>query len=171
MPILGINYRGGLCSKQERAITLDGQLLICDIAVTTTTLIFSSNMSSLKRPAASINRPVVKQRKCGVCGHQLGHNRQKWLAAPAATANPAVNNDARPNAATAVAKAVPPSSRPPVLPTEENDINIEWGSVFYFVFDLETTGRSRQRDKIIEFAAVIVDESAVELEDAFFLTL
>jgi DNA polymerase III alpha subunit (gram-positive type) len=53
----------------------------------------------------------------------------------------------------------------PVLPTEENNINIDWGSVLYVVFDLETTGRSRQRDKIIELAAVILDESGVEIED------
>jgi DNA polymerase III alpha subunit (gram-positive type) len=46
--------------------------------------------------------------------------------------------------------------------------NIDWGSVLYFVFDLETTGRSRQRDKIIELAAVILDEDGIEIEDASF---
>jgi DNA polymerase III subunit alpha, Gram-positive type len=39
---------------------------------------------------------------------------------------------------------------------------------FYVVFDLETTGRSRQKDKIIELAAVILDCLGVEIEDAFF---
>jgi ATP-dependent DNA helicase DinG len=34
---------------------------------------------------------------------------------------------------------------------------------------METTGRSRQRDEIIKLAAVILDESGVEIEDAFFL--
>jgi DNA polymerase III alpha subunit (gram-positive type) len=59
----------------------------------------------------------------------------------------------------------PPSS---CLPTEENDINIDWGSVLYVVLDLETTGRSRQRDEIIKLAAVVLDESGVEIEDVFF---
>jgi hypothetical protein len=51
-------------------------------------------MPSPKRPAASIDRPVAKQRKCGVCGQLgIGHNRQKCPVAPAATANPdACNN-------------------------------------------------------------------------------
>jgi DNA polymerase III alpha subunit (gram-positive type) len=83
------------------------------------------------------------------------------------TANPEANNSAvGPNAVTAVAKVVP--LPPPILSTEENNINIDWGSVLYVVFDLETTGRRRQRDKIIKLAAVIWDESSVEIEDAFF---
>jgi hypothetical protein len=126
-------------------------------------------MLSPKRPPASINRPVAKQCKCGVCS-QLGHNRRKCPAAPAATANLVANNNAvGPNAVTAVAEVVPPP--PPILPTEENIINIDWGSVLYVVFDLETTGRSRQRHEIIKLAAVILDESGVEIEDAFFLSL
>ena len=40
---------------------------------------------------------------------------------------------------------------PPVLQAEDWGSIIDWGSVLYVVFDLETTGRSRQRDKIIEF--------------------
>jgi DNA polymerase III epsilon subunit-like protein len=109
---------------------------------------------------------IVKQRKCGVCG-QLSHNRRKCPAAPAATANPVANNNAiGPNAVTAVAKVIPPP--PPILPTEENNINIDWVSVLYVVFDLETTGRSRQREKIIKLAAVVLNESGVEIEDNFF---
>jgi DNA polymerase III epsilon subunit-like protein len=38
------------------------------------------------------------------------------------------------------------------------------GEVSPMFFDLETTGRSRQRDGIIELAAVL----GVEFEDAFF---
>jgi Exonuclease len=44
---------------------------------------------------------------------------------------------------------------------------IDWGSVLNVVFDLETTGRSRQRDEIIELAAVILNKSGVEIEDPF----
>jgi hypothetical protein len=48
-------------------------------------------MLSPKRPTAPINRPAAKQRKCGV--FQLGHKRQKCPAAPAAPANPVVDNN------------------------------------------------------------------------------
>jgi hypothetical protein len=102
------NYREGLYSKKERAATLDGQSLICDIADTTTKFIFSSTLLSPKRPAASINRPVAKQRKCGVCGH-LSHNRQKCPAVPAAAAAPVVKGQVgSPNDVTNVTKVAPP---------------------------------------------------------------
>jgi DNA polymerase III alpha subunit (gram-positive type) len=52
--------------------------------------------------------------------------------------------------------------------TDDYGSKIDWGSVIYVVFDLEITGRSRQRDEIIELAAVILNESGVEIEDAFF---
>jgi DNA polymerase III epsilon subunit-like protein len=35
-------------------------------------------------------------------------------------------------------------------------------------FDLETTGRSWQRDKIIELTAAVLDKGGVEIEDASF---
>jgi hypothetical protein len=47
-------------------------------------------MSSPKRPASAIERPVAKQRKCGVCG-LLGHNRRKCPAVPTAAAAPVVD--------------------------------------------------------------------------------
>jgi DNA polymerase III alpha subunit (gram-positive type) len=123
-------------------------------------------MSSPKRPAAPIDRPVAKQRKCGVCG-QLGHNRRKCPAAPAATAAPVVDGQVDDgNLVNSVTEDVPPP--PPVLQAEDYGSNIDWGSVLYVVFDLETTGRSRQRDEIIELAAVILDENGIEIEDASF---
>jgi hypothetical protein len=86
----------------------DGRLLICDIAATTTTFIFSSTMLSLKRPAASINRPVAKQGKYGVCGH-LSHNHRKCTAVPAAAATPVVEGQVgSPNDVTDVTKVAPP---------------------------------------------------------------
>jgi hypothetical protein len=77
--------RGGLSGKPLLAVTSDGQSQFCDIVKPTTKFIFATAMSSRKRPAAPIDRPVAKQRKCGVCG-QLGHNRQKCPAAPEAPA-------------------------------------------------------------------------------------
>ena len=67
---------------------------------------------------------------------------------------------------TVLPKTFPPP--PPVLQAEDYGSNIDWGSVLYVVFDLETTGRSRQRDEIIELAAVILDENGIEIEDASF---
>ena len=123
-------------------------------------------MSSPKRPAAPIDRPVAKQRKCGVCG-QLGHNRRKCPAAPAATAAPAVDGQVGDgNGVDDVTEYVPPP--PPVLQAEDWGSIIDWGSVLYVVFDLETTGRSRQRDEIIELAAIILNEDGIEIEDASF---
>jgi hypothetical protein len=123
-------------------------------------------MSSLKRPASAIERPVAKQRKCGACG-LLGHNRRDCPAVPTAAAAPvaatAVNG---PNFENDVEEADCP---PPPVPMDDDDASyIDWGSVLYVVFDLETTGRSRQRDEIIELAAVILDCLGVKIEDAFF---
>jgi hypothetical protein len=123
-------------------------------------------MSSPKRPASSIKRPVVKQCKCGVCG-QLGHNRRKCPAAPAAPAAPVVDGQVDgPNFENNVEEA---DSPPPLVPTANDDASyIDWDSVLYVVFDLETTGRSRQKDEIIKLAVVILDCSGVKIEDTFF---
>jgi DNA polymerase III epsilon subunit-like protein len=43
-----------------------------------------------------------------------------------------------------------------------------WDKVIYVVFDLETTGRSRQKDKVIELAVVVLDENGIQIEDASF---
>jgi DNA polymerase III epsilon subunit-like protein len=49
-----------------------------------------------------------------------------------------------------------------------NPSSINWERVLYVVFDLETTGRIRQRDEIIELAAAILDPSGIPIEDANF---
>jgi Exonuclease len=143
----------------------EGQSLIHHIVAPTTKSIFSSTMSSPKRPASAIVRPVAKQRKCGACG-LFGHNHQKCPAVPAAAVAPvaAAAVDGL-NSENDVEEA---DSPPPPVPTADDDDScIDWGSVLYVVFDLETTGRSRQRDKIIKLAAVILD-SGVKIEDTFF---
>jgi DNA polymerase III epsilon subunit-like protein len=40
-----------------------------------------------------------------------------------------------------------------------------------FVFDLETTGRSRQKDEVIKLAAVVLDKNGIQIEDASFSEL
>ncbi len=120
-------------------------------------------MASPKRPAAPIDPPVAKQRKCGGCG-QIGHNRRTCPVVPAAAAPPVpATLVGGQNAVTEV------GSPPPILLTSGQDASsIDWDKVLYVVFDLETTGRSRQRDEIIEVAAVILNHFGVQIEDAVF---
>jgi hypothetical protein len=58
--ILARKNRGGLSSKPQLAVTSDGQSQFCDIVKPTTKFIFATTMSSPKRPAAPIDRPVAK---------------------------------------------------------------------------------------------------------------
>ena len=120
-------------------------------------------MASPKRPAAAIDPPVAKQRKCGGCG-QIGHNRRTCPVVPATVAPPAPAGPVvGQNAVTEV------GSPPPLVLTAAQDAsNVDWDKVLYVVFDLETTGRSRQRDEIIEVAAVILNHFGVPIEDAVF---
>jgi DNA polymerase III alpha subunit (gram-positive type) len=56
---------------------------------------------------------------------------------------------------------------PPVVATVVWDTStVDLNKVLYVVFDLETTGRSQQRDKIIKVAAQILDPNGIPLEDA-----
>ncbi len=41
--------------------------------------------------------------------------------------------------------------------------------VLYVVFDLETTGIPKKRDKIVELAAVILQKNGIQMEDASFV--
>jgi DNA polymerase III alpha subunit (gram-positive type) len=60
----------------------------------------------------------------------------------------------------------------PVVATVVQDTStVDLNKVLYVVFDLETTGRSRQRDKIIEVAAQILDPNGIPFEDTTFLEM
>jgi inhibitor of KinA sporulation pathway (predicted exonuclease) len=58
----------------------------------------------------------------------------------------------------------PPFAIKPVQDTS----SINWENVLYVVFDLETTGTSRQRSEIIELAAVILDKNGIQADDGTF---
>jgi DNA polymerase III epsilon subunit-like protein len=61
---------------------------------------------------------------------------------------------------------------PPLIATVVRDASIlDWDKVLYVVFDLETTGRSRQQHEIIELAAQILDPNGIPLEEAIFSEL
>ena len=53
-------------------------------------------------------------------------------------------------------------------PVGQDVSSVNWEKVLYVVFDLETTGRSRERDEIIEVAAQVLDPSGIQLEDGLF---
>jgi hypothetical protein len=97
----------------------------------------------------------------------LGHNCRKSPAVPTAAAAPvaAAAVDGL-NFKNDVEEADSPP--PPVPMANDNASYIDLGNCPLYCFYLETTGRSRQRDKIIKLAAVILDCSGVEIEDAFF---
>jgi hypothetical protein len=120
-------------------------------------------MSSLKRPPPPVTQPPPKQRKCGVCGG-FGHDRRNCRAINSATADsPIANRAVGQNVVTDVGS--PP---PLVLTAVQKASSVDWERVLYVVFDLETTGRSRQRDEIIELAAMVLDPNGVHIEDATF---
>jgi DNA polymerase III epsilon subunit-like protein len=64
------------------------------------------------------------------------------------------------------------SQVPPVVATVVRDTStVDLNKVLYVVVDLETTGRSRQRDEIIKVTAQILDPNGIPLEDATFSEL
>ena len=123
-------------------------------------------MPSRKRPPAPINPPPAKQRKCRGCG-QFGHDRRNC---PSAAQKVAVAVDESHPEGNGNRKPVERSdSRPsPALPPLVEASEIDWETVLYVVFDLETTGRRLQQDEIIELAGVILDPNGIEIEDASF---
>jgi len=107
-----------------------------------------------------------KPRKCGGCG-QNGHDRRNCPVNP---------RSARPQQAqeeVVVRTAVeggPPN--PLFMPTVAQEVStINWEKVLYVIFDLETTGRSRQLNEIIEIAAQVLDPFGIQIEDADFSQL
>jgi Zinc knuckle len=108
------------------------------IVVPKTTINFSSTMSSPKRPASAIKRPVPKQKNCGACG-LFGHNRRKCPVVSAATAAASaaiVATDG--NFENDVEEA--DSLTPTVRMIDDYVSYNDWGSFLYVIIDLETTG-------------------------------
>ena len=121
-------------------------------------------MLSPKRPGTTIDCPAPKLRKCGACG-QLGHDRRTCAYIPPEVA---VDVPGRPGQGSenenGVNAGVPPP--PPDRATVQQASQIDWGSVLYVVLDIETTGRSKEKNKVIEVAGLILDSSGMEIEDA-----
>ena len=123
-------------------------------------------MASPKRPPARKKKAAIKARKCGGCG-QNGHDRRNCPVQPASARRTTVSN--RGQDANAVTERQP--APPFVINSVPDASSMDWDNVLYVVFDLETTGRSRQHNEIIELAAAILDPSGIQVEDAVFSQL
>ncbi len=120
-------------------------------------------MNTNPSPPLDQQPPPRRRRLCGIC-KAAGHDRRNCPDRPAIVVPEvveiAVNNQ---NAVTE--SVVPPPAAQPAPPMAPR---VNWEECLYVLFDLETTGLSRDNDDIIEFAAVIVGSDSVMIEDGTF---
>ena len=109
------------------------------------------NSNNLSEPP-----PKRQKRKCSVCG-EIGHDKRNCTRVPRVNSlNLQENHD---NGDESLPRNVPPE------PTVNS---IDLGEVLYCVFDLETTGFSRERDDIIEISSVLLSPDGILIEDSTF---
>jgi DNA polymerase III epsilon subunit-like protein len=162
--ILDRKNRVVLSSKGRRAVGSDRQSFFFCCDAPTTKHDYSTNMSSPKRPARAIDRPAPKLRKCGSCG-QLGHDRRTCsVVLPEEAVEVARIVRQANDGENVVNEGVP--RPPPDQATVQEASQIDWGNVLYVVLDIETTGRSKEKNEVIKLAGLILDSSGVEIEDA-----
>ena len=123
-------------------------------------------MASETGTPAAIERPTRAARKCGICG-LVGHDRRNCPdieedAVQVHRGEVVIDRNGLTNA---------PLPTPLVRTNPFSSSLIDWEAVLYVVFDLETTGRNRQRNEIIELGAAILDENGIPIEDAEFAEL
>jgi DNA polymerase III epsilon subunit-like protein len=123
-------------------------------------------MPSPDKPLVRKRQASTKIRKCGGCGG-VWHDRRNCPTAPAQAPHKAARKQVVANDGVEETSQGPPVVATVVWDTSTVDLN----KVLYVVFDLEITGRSPQRDKIIKVAAQILDPNGIPLEDATFLEL
>ena len=118
-------------------------------------------MSSPTKTQVRKKSPSKKPRKCGGCG-QNGHDRRNCPVNPRQKGPKPAPRAVVDHNAVAEGLQTPPLAATVV--TESSSIN--WERVLYVIFELETTGRSRQNNEIIEIAAQVFDPFGVHIEDA-----
>jgi Exonuclease len=126
----------------------------------------SSPMPSPNKSLVRKRKASIKKRKCGGCGLE-GHDRRNCPAGPGAAPRKA----ARKRVVQADGVAEAPQEPPLEATVVQEASTLDWDKVLYVVFDLETTGRSRQQHEIIELAAQILDPNGIPLEEAIFAEL
>jgi Exonuclease len=121
----------------------------------------SPNKTPVRKCKASI-----KKQKCGACGVE-GHDPRNCPASPGAAQCMA----ARKQVVKADGVAEAPQEPPLVASVVQDASILDWDKFLYVVFDLETTGRSRQQHKNIELTVQILDPNGIPLEEATFSEL
>lgn len=123
-------------------------------------------MPSSKKSPAQKKRVVKQPRKCGGCG-QLGHDRRNCPVPNLRAARPTAQNPV------IVTNGVEEQPPPPLIITTlvQDPSLVDFETILYVVFDLETTGRIRHRDEIIELAAQVLDPNGIQIEEAVFTQL
>ena len=120
-------------------------------------------MSSTNPNPSAESQPPRKRRKCGHCG-QEGHDKRNCQALQQGRAeNPTDSAVGHRNSPQNVPQApsTPPTRR-------RNTSQVDMDQVLYVIFDLETTGFSRDRHHVIEIAAKILAPDATPVENGTF---
>ena len=102
--------------------------------------------------------PSTQARKCGICG-VVGHNRRTCPSVP--------ENSRR--LQNAVPRRTQPSSTQTPTPVIIPPIALD--KCYYIIFDIETTGFSKNHHEIIQLAAKILDENGDLLFNSSFNSL
>lgn len=110
-----------------------------------------------------MDQPPPKRRQCGHC-KGVGHDRRNCPHLRTTSATNLAEID-RENRETLEPGTIRP---PPDATITPEDLQVPWDNVVYCLFDLETTGLSRQTDEIIEVAAVLLSPDGIGIEDAKF---
>ena len=123
-------------------------------------------MSSTNPNPSAESQPPRKRRKCGHCG-QEGHDKRNCQALQQGRAENPTDS--------AVDRQDPPQNvaqMPSTLPTRRQNISqVDMDHVIYVIFDLETTGFSKDRHHIIEIAAKILGPDSTPVDNGTFHSL
>ena len=111
------------------------------------TLPIAQNENDLTNQSTNTLPPLTttsQRNKCGLCGG-IGHNRR---TCPNAPRNPTANQNAVPRT---------PQTSSIRAPTPQNVQPITLDKCYYIIFDIKTTGFSKNHHNIIQIAAQILD--------------
>ena len=137
-------------------------------------------MSPNDTPNATGPPPKRQKRKCSLCG-QVGHDKRNCPSLNKDTpANQRPNHESEQNDRENANEIGPEVTVLNNLDSEDIDIasldscqvaefvHVRLEDVLYCVFDLETTGFSRERDDIIEISSVLLTPDGIQIEDSTF---
>ena len=110
--------------------------------------------------------PTRKRRKCGYCGYE-GHDRRNCQYVPRARVENTSNSDPVEPTPPQIVEETPPTAPP----RQQNITEVDMGHCIYVIFDLETTGFSKDRHHIIEIAGKVLAPDATPVDNGSFQSL